>query len=85
MKHRHTVLAVPLFVCGAAASGASQAAAVPPGEPDDTRNNQATVEVYVDDTANEVMQTAAGALGGAGLATAGFWFHRRRHPLAAAE
>ncbi|MET9311473.1 hypothetical protein ABZX12_06580 [Kribbella sp. NPDC003505] len=82
MNLHYTVIAIPLFVCGTAVAGAAQASAVPPREPD-AQQSQPRVEVPVDDTANEVAQTTAGVLAGAGLATTATWFYRRRRPLAA--
>lgn len=90
MKHRYSILALPVLVCGAVVAGSDQASAHPT-DPDARHHRPAVVQpgppdvvrVEVDDTATEALQTAAGALGGAGLATAGLWLHRRRHPLAA--
>lgn len=44
-------------------------------------SSTSTIEVPVDDTTSETLQTAASALGGAGVALAGFWIYRRRQPL----
>lgn len=92
MKHRYIAIALPVLVCGATVAGAS-AASARPIDPD-VRHNGTTstvvvegperkVEVPVDDTANEAAQTAAGVLLGAGMATGGLVFYRRRHPVVA--
>jgi hypothetical protein len=90
MKHHYTAIALPILVCGAAVAGTTAASArsIDPearhrDQPAIVERQGPTVEVPVDDTTTEALQTAAGALGGAGLATAGLWFYRRRHPLAA--
>jgi hypothetical protein len=89
MKHRYSILALPVLVCGAVVAGSDQTWAHPT-DPDARHHRPAVVQgppepvpVEVDDTVAEALQTAAGALGGAGLATAGLWLYRRRHPLAA--
>lgn len=85
MKHIYSVAALPVLVIGAVVFGASDASAgdIEP----DTRQQEpvvlvpsppAVTEVAVDDTADETLQTGAGALGGAGLAVGGIWLFRRR-------
>ncbi|TCC37755.1 hypothetical protein [Kribbella speibonae] len=87
MKHRYTAIALPIIVCGAAVAGATNASArdIEP-ERDGTPPvviPGPVVEVPVDDSVAEGLQTAAGVLGGAGLAIGGLWMYRRRQPLAA--
>ncbi len=85
MKHRYTAIALPIIVCGAAAAGATNASArdIPETGTPPVVVPGPTVEVPVDDAVAEGLQTAAGALGGAGLAFGGLWLYRRRQPLAA--
>jgi hypothetical protein len=86
MKRRYGIIAVPILVCGTALAGASQASARPI-YPDEDYPGASTVvpgpiqEVQVDDNLAETLQTGAGAVGGAGLAIAGLWLYRRRHPI----
>jgi len=91
MKHRYAILALPVLVCAAFAAGSAQASAQPI-DPDQRHNRPPvvyvdrvgpTTQVQVDDNLTEALQTGAGVLGGAGLAMAGIWAYRRRHPLAA--
>jgi hypothetical protein len=90
MKRRYAVIALPILVCGATAVGAAQASARSI-DPDDPHRPQRTlvqhqettvVQVPVDDTANEIAQTLAGAVLGAGLASGALWYYYRRHPFA---
>ena len=88
MKHRYTAIALPIIVCGAAVVGATNASAhdIAPDTDVGTPSvvvDGPTVEVPVDDTVAEVLQTTAGALGGAGVAIGTLWLYRRRYPLAA--
>ncbi|WP_405066161.1 hypothetical protein OG558_30970 [Kribbella sp. NBC_01510] len=90
MKYRYSILALPVLVCGAVVAGSDQASAHPT-DPDARHNRPAVVQsdppervlVGVDDTVAEILQTGAGALGGATLTMTGLWLYRRRHPLAA--
>ncbi|MGW7679663.1 hypothetical protein ACWGID_02925 [Kribbella sp. NPDC054772] len=90
MKIRYAVIALPILVCGATVAGAAQASARAI-DPEDPHHPQQTivehqqttvVEVPVDDTANEIAQTIAGAVVGAGLASGALWYYYRRHPYA---
>jgi hypothetical protein len=93
MKHRYTILALPVLVCGSVVAGSDPASASRPIDPDMRHLRPAVVqpappdpvrvEVAVDDTAAEVLETGAGVLGGAALTMTGLWLYRRRHPLAA--
>ena len=93
MKHRYTILALPVLVCGAVVAGSDPASASRPTDPDERHHRPAIVqpappervqvEVAVDDTATEALATGAGVLGGAALTMTGLWLYRRRHPLAA--
>jgi hypothetical protein len=89
MNHTSTTIAVSALAVAAAALGATNAAATQPAEngtlpatvvPHDPPPTS-TIEVPVDDTTSEALQAAASALGGAGVALAGFWIYRRRQPL----
>ena len=84
MKHSYSLAALPVLVVGSIVVGSSQASARPI-DPDPGRHEAVVVveQVPVDDTLTEALQTGAGALAGAGLAVAGLWMYRRRHPLAA--
>ena len=90
MKHRYSILALPVLVCGAVVAGSDQASAHPT-DPDARHHRPAVVQseqpepvrVEVDDTVAEALQTGAGALGGAALTMTGLWLYRRRHPLPA--
>ncbi|HET6989397.1 MAG TPA: hypothetical protein VFI00_22400 [Kribbella sp.] len=91
MKHRYTILALPMLVCGTVVAGSDQAWSARPIDPDMRHHRpavaqpgeQVRVEVRVDDTAAEALETGAGVLGGAALTMTGLWLYRRRHPLAA--
>ena len=91
MKHRYTILALPALVCGTVVAGSDQAWSERPIDPDMRHHRPAVVQptppdrvqVEVDDTAAEALQTGAGVLGGAALTMTGLWLYRRRHPLAA--
>ncbi len=91
MKHRYAILALPVLVCGAVVAGSDPASASRPNDPDERHHRPAVVQpapperiqVQVDDTAAEVLETGAGVLGGAALTMTGLWLYRRRHPLAA--
>ncbi|WP_328521517.1 hypothetical protein [Kribbella sp. NBC_00359] len=87
MKHIYTLVAVPVLTCGAVIAGASQASATNV-DPEPGAHGEGFIvittpgpRVSVDDTVTEVLQTGAGALGGAGIAVAAFWAYRRRHPI----
>jgi hypothetical protein len=90
MKHRYTILALPALVCGTVVAGSNQAWSERPIDPDMRHHRPAVVQpgppdrvqVEVDDTAAEALQTGAGVLGGAALTMTGLWLYRRRHPLA---
>jgi hypothetical protein len=43
--------------------------------------NPHQVSIEVDDQGAEALQAGASALGGAAIAFAGMWLHRRRHPV----
>ena len=91
MRPSHLFAGLPVLVCATILAGSSQASAHPTDP--DARHHRITVterpgpieEVLVgvpipmDDTANDVLQTTAGALGGAGVAAAGVLLYRRRH------
>jgi len=91
MKRRYTILALPVLIGGAVVAGSDQASARP-FDPDARHHRpvavqplpaeQVRVEVKVDDSVTEAVQTGAGVLGGAALAMTGLWLYRRRHPLA---
>lgn len=89
MKYRYTLIALPVLVCGTLAAGSAQASL--PTDPDMRHHRSAAVQpappeqvqVEVDDTVTEALQTGAGVLGGAALTMTGLWLYRRRHPLAA--
>ena len=89
MKHSYTLAALPVLVVGSIVAGSSQASARPI-DPDAGYHDAVVVaeqpgpikQVPVDDPLTEALQVSAGALGGAGLAVAGLWMYRRRHPLA---
>ncbi|MFI6826165.1 MULTISPECIES: hypothetical protein [unclassified Kribbella] len=90
MKHRYTILALPVLAFGAIVAGSAEASARPI-DPDERHQRPPvvyvdrvgpTTQVQVDDNITEALQTGAGVLGGAGLAMAGLWAYRRRHPLA---
>ena len=91
MKHRYTIHALPALVCGTGVAGSDQAWSERPIDPDMRHHRPAVVQprppdrvqVEVDDTAAEALQTGAGVLGGAALTMTGLWLYRRRHPLAA--
>ncbi|MFF0340984.1 hypothetical protein [Kribbella sp. NPDC004875] len=91
MKRRYAAIALPILVCGATVAGAAPASARAI-DPDDPHHPQRTIvqhpettvviQVPVDDTANEIAQTIAGAVVGAGLASGALWYYYRRHPYA---
>ena len=88
MKHSYTIVALPVLVCGTVVAGSAQASAREI-DPESGYRDTGVVElpgptkqVQVDDSTAEVLQTGAGALGGAALATSVLWMYRRRHPLA---
>jgi hypothetical protein len=93
MKHRYTIFALPVLVCGTVVAGSDHAWSARPIDPDMRHHRPAVVqpeppervqvEVEVDDTAAEALQTGAGVLGGAAVTMTGLWLYRRRHPLAA--
>ena len=93
MKHRYTILALPVLVCGAIVAGSDPASATRPIDPDMRHHRtavaqpappeQVRVEVAADDPAAQVLETGAGVLGGAALTMTGLWLYRRRHPLVA--
>jgi len=90
MKHRYTILALPVLACGAIVAGSAEASARPIDPESQYRGSVVIVDqpgptrqVQVDDNVTEAVQTGAGVLGGAGLAMAGIWLYRRSHPLAA--
>ena len=87
MKRSYSLVGMPVFVCATILAGSSQASARPIDPDAHYRRTPVIetpgprIEVPVDDTATEVLQTGAGALGGAALTFAGFWLYKRRHPL----
>jgi hypothetical protein len=88
MKHIYTLVALPVLTCGVVLAGSTQASAreIDPGAA--YRNSVVVVHepgatIKVDDNVAEGLQTAAGAIGGAGIALTALWAYRRRHPLAA--
>ncbi|MFG1623530.1 hypothetical protein [Kribbella sp. NPDC049227] len=92
MQHRYTILALPVLAFAAIVAGSAEASARPI-DPDQRHHRaavvqtappeQVRVEVQVDDTVTEALQTGAGVLGGAAITMTGVWLYRRHHPLAA--
>ncbi len=87
MKHKCAIIAAPLLLGGTIMAGSTQASAHVIDPEKDYRTTVVVAEpgpsrtVRVDDTVAEVLQTSAGAVGGAGLAIAVLWSYRRRHSL----
>lgn len=81
MKHIHTLVAVPVLTCGIALAGATQASAREFDPEDAYRSVVVVHEPGPDDTVAEILQAGASAFGGAGIAMAGLWAYRRRHPM----
>jgi hypothetical protein len=88
MKHVRTLVALPAVAVGIVLAGATQASARPVDP--DWGNHESVVVVHepgptvqVHDTANEARQAGAAAIGGAAVALAAVWIHRRRHPAEA--
>lgn len=89
MNHARTAIAATALALSAAALGATHASANHPAEngtlPDAVAPHDPppprTIEVPVDDTVGEGIQSGASVLGGAGAALTGVWIYRRRHTL----
>jgi hypothetical protein len=86
MKHIRTLIAVPVLTCGIVLVGATQASARYVDPEQGAHGNSVVVPgptIKVDDTVTEGLQAGASAIGGAGIALAAVWAHRRRHPAGA--
>ena len=85
MKHVRIIVAVPAVATGIVLAGASQASAREV-DPEWSHNDPVVVihepgpAVPVDDTANELRQAGASAIGGSVITLAVLWAYRRRHP-----
>ena len=88
MNHTRTALATAALALTAAALGATNAVATHPAEngtvPVSVKPHDppppTTIEIPVDDAANEALQAGASALGGAAIALGAVWINRRRQP-----
>lgn len=89
MNHARTAIAVSAAALTAAVLSASSATATHPAEngplpaiviPRDPPPPK-VVEVPVDDTSSEAVQSGTSALAGAALTLTTLWLYRRRHPL----
>ena len=87
MKHKCAIIAAPLLLGATFMAGSTQASGHVKDPEEDYRTTVVVTEpgppqtIRVDDAVAEVLQTSAGAVGGAGLAVAVLWSYRRRHSL----
>ena len=86
MKYVRTIIAVPAVAAGVVLVGATQASAREI-DPEMGYHEQVVIvpqpgpAVPVDDTANELRQAGAAAIGGSIITLAAQWVHRRRNPV----
>src|SRR5262249_41389255 len=85
MKHIRTVVAVAAVAVGIVVAGATQASARavdPPGANQDPGvvAQPPGPAIPIDDTANELRQASAAAIGGSALTLVAVWLYRRRNP-----